>query len=313
MPQLATGACVIIFSVACQADEPRTGSGGAGGEDSSTTALSSVEAPAECVERGEATRTTIEGEAVWARFCSGPDGLTAPAELPSDALTTHLDVLGELTDHVGTTDGDDRCRRSFNRTYRLQVGFADGEVVEVSGTTSPSCAGTIRGQDLTSVRGPADLGVYGTVMAAFGQQYSDGFDPAPADEPLVCPDDPRDPDSVNIDGASAALETGIRYGRPEPMVMPLTAVRGVVCTWPYGEEVPTIRDLSPEDAERVRIGMHALHEAMVDCSGSPDPTYTAVVEDKTGTRRALTIIESECSTVIGSDGRFGLGFDWLDR
>ncbi len=313
LPHLGAGALVMILAVGCQAEEPSTGSSGTENEPSSAPAPETVDAPGECVERSAATRTTVEGDAQWARFCPGADGHTATAEIPSDALTSHLDLLAELTDHAGTPDGDDHCRRSFGRTYRLQIGFAGGEVVQVSGTAAPSCAGTIHGQGLTTVRGPADLGVYGVVMAAFGQQYADRFDATPADEPLVCPDDPRKPASVDLDGASTALETGIRYGRPEPMVMPVAAVRGVLCTWPRGEDVPTVRDLSADEAERVRIGMHAIFEASVDCAGSPDPTYTAVVEDKTGTRRAVTVVESECSTVIASDDRFGLGFPWLDR
>jgi hypothetical protein len=131
----------------------------------------------------------------------------------------------------------------------------------------------------------------------------------------VCPEDPRDPDSVSVDGSSSSLDTGYHLGTRTPMTMPLTAVRGIVCTWPYrGEKgAPDVRRLTPEDAERVRIGLHAITGGIVDCQGSPNPTYTAVVEDRTGTRRAVTIIESECSTVIRSNGGGGLGFEWLDR
>jgi hypothetical protein len=76
---------------------------------------------------------------------------------------------------------------------------------------------------------------------------------------------------------------------------------------------PTVERLTSAQAERVRIGLHAIDGGMVDCSGSSDHTYTAVVEDKTGTRRAVTILDSECSTIIRSDGGQGLGFAWLDR
>ena len=99
------------------------------------------------------------------------------------------------------------------------------------------------------------------------------------------------------------------------MIMPLPAVRGIVCTWPFGakNDAPEVRELTGEEAERVRIGLHAIAGGMVDCGSSPRPTYTAVVEDRTGTRRAVTIIDSECSTVIRSDQGYGLGFAWLDR
>jgi len=302
-----------VCTSACGADEPSSGSSGRGSTDPSSPGGGAAEAPEECVGRSEATRDDLEGDAVWARFCPGPDGLTAPAEIPSEALVSHLDRLGELTAYRGTADEDDRCRPAFTTTYRLQVGFADGQVAQVSGVTDPTCPGTVHGPNVLKIRGPADRGVYGVVMSAFGQQYADQLGDAPADEPLACPDDPRNPDSVSLDGASTALDTGIRYGRPEPMVMPVTAVRGVLCTWEHRADAPTVRELSADEAERVRIGMHALNGAMVDCGGSPDPTYTVVVEDKTGTRRAVTIIESECSTVIASGGRFGLGFAWLDR
>ena len=99
------------------------------------------------------------------------------------------------------------------------------------------------------------------------------------------------------------------------MTMPLTAVRGIVCTWPHGGEEgePEVRGLAPEEAERVRIGLHAIPPGVVDCSGTPEPTYTAVVEDRTGTRRAVTIQDWVCSTVIRGDGLAGVGFPWLRR
>lgn len=164
-----------------------------------------------------------------------------------------------------------------------------------------------------AVDGPGGLGVYFAVMAAYGQQYADGFEDAPQTEQLVCPADPRDPGSLDRDGASTALDTGFELGVRHRMMMPLAAVRGIVCTWPPGAAEPSIRALTAGEAERVRIGLHATDVGMVDCGGSPDPTYTAVVEDRTGTRRAVTIIDSECSTIIRSDGSGGLGFAWLDR
>jgi hypothetical protein len=78
-------------------------------------------------------------------------------------------------------------------------------------------------------------------------------------------------------------------------------------------KAPQVRDLTAEEAERVRIGLHAVAAGMVDCGGSPEPTYTAVVEDRTGTRRAVTVVDSECETVIRSDEGYGLGLAWLDR
>ncbi len=305
-------AFVASAALGCQADEPTASTPGSKSESAASTRPDPVDVPAACVTPDQATRTSVEGEALWARFCPGPDGLTAPAEIPSDALTSHLDLLAGLTDGAGGGKPEFDCRATFSRTYRLQIGYADGAVGQVKGSSGPLCIGKL-GSRGSFVHGPDGLGVYGAVMAAFGMQYADGFEATPAEESMVCPREPRNPDSVDLDGASATLETGIRYGRPEPMVMPLTAVRGVVCTWKNEGDEPTMRDLSAEDAERVRIGMHAIYGAMVDCAISPDPTYTAVVEDKTGTRRAVTILESECSTVIRSDGGYGLGFPWLER
>jgi hypothetical protein len=167
----------------------------------------------------------------------------------------------------------------------------------------------------TLVTGPDGLGVYGLLMTAFGRQYAEDFERSAGDRPLVCPKDPREPDSVSIDGASTSLDTGFDLGERSPMIMPLTAVRGIVCTWPYEAKntAPDVRALTGEEAERVRIGLHAIAGGVVDCDSSPRPTYTAVVEDRTGTRRAVTIIDSECSTVIRSDQGGGVGFAWLDR
>lgn len=199
----------------------------------------------------------------------------------------------------------------MGRTYRLQIGYSDGTVAMVFGQTDPGCAGRLEGNTDTIVRGPEGLGVYGVAMAAFGKQYAEAFATAP-EKDLVCPADPRDPGTVEVDGASTALDTGYRSGRRLPMAMPLTAIRGIECTWLPGAAKPTVRTLSPEQAERVRIGLHAIDHGVVDCMPSPSrPTITAVVEDKTGTRRAVTIVEAECSTVIHGDDELGLGFTWL--
>ena len=272
----------------------------------------SVGAPATCRPSGEAGRGTVAGTPEWVRFCPGANGRTAPAEVPSAALTTHLDLLSGLTESAAGTFQKVGCRADFSRTYRVQVGFADGEVAQISGVTAPGCVGELAGSG-AGVRGPEGLGVYGLMMSAFGRQAADSFDPADSGAPLLCPVDPGDPDSVDIDGGSPFLDTGWHLGERAAMVMPLTAVRGIVCTWPNDESEPAIRKLSAEEAEQVRIGLHAIFGGMVDCAGSQEPTYTAVVEDKTGTRRAVTIIDSECSTVVRSDDGSGLGFPWLDR
>ena len=61
----------------------------------SSQTRSSSEAPDACIDTAEATRETIAGTPTWARFCPGPEGRTAPAEVPSDALTSHLEALVE--------------------------------------------------------------------------------------------------------------------------------------------------------------------------------------------------------------------------
>lgn len=302
---LAITGWLLLGAAACATSDPVPSS-------TSATPRATVEAPDACLSSADARRRTIAGTPEWVLFCPGATGLTAPAEVPSDALTTHLDLLSGLTELPAEASHEDDCRPDSSRTYRVQVGYADGQVAEIKGATDPGCVGTIGGSH-TPVRGPEGLGVYGAVMSAFGQQYADSYDPAAPEAPLVCPVDPREPDSVDVDGSSAALDTGWHLGKRSSMVMPLAAVRGLVCTWPYGENEPATRSLDAHEAERVRIGLHAIFNAMVDCAGSPEPTHTAVVEDRTGTRRAVTIVESECQTVLRSDGGFGLGFPWLYR
>ena len=276
--------------------------------------------PTECLDAADTSRDGVQGTPVWARFCPGSDPYAPLAEVPSDALTTHLDLLAGLVEQAaGAAPTAPGCEQPWNgRTYEVQIGYADGRVATVAGSTDPRCAGRL--PDGAPVGGPDGLGVYGVVMTAFGRQYADGFADSTGTGPLVCPDVPSDPDSVSVDGPSATLDTGYLMGERSPMVMPLTAVRGIACTWPYGAEEadPVVRTLTPEEAERVRIGLHAIRGGMVDCSGTAEPTYAAVVEDRTGTRRAVTIQDWICSTVIRSDpgpsgSGFGLGFDWLDR
>ena len=310
---------MLMGAAACAEDDsaPSSASRSEEGRGSAVTPVqrspsASVDAPATCLPSAEAGRGTIAGTPAWVRFCPGAHGRTAPAEVPSVALTTHLDSLSELTESAAGVSQKVVCRAGFSRTYRVQVGFADGEVAQISGVTDPGCVGTMAGSG-AGVRGPGGLGVYGSMMSAFGRQAADSLDPADPGAPFRCPVDPRDPDSVDLDGASSSVDTGWHLGERAAMVMPLTAVRGIVCTWPYHESEPAIRSLSAEEAERVRIGLHAIFGGMVDCAGGRQPTYTAVVEDKTGTRRAVTVIDSECATVVRSDGGAGLGFPWLDR
>ncbi|WP_345263936.1 hypothetical protein [Nocardioides nanhaiensis] len=247
---------------------------------------------------------------MWVLFCPGGQGRTAPAEVPSDALTTHLDLLEGLIRAPTPWGTNSRCAEFGGRTYRLQMGFEDGSVTEIRGDTHPLCSG--RTPDGSTITGPPDLGVYGTVMTAFGQQYADQFTTAEIDDPMTCPDNPFTPDRSDADGASAGLDTGFLRGAREPMTMPLSAVRGIACTWEYGAGTPTARHLGPDEAERVRIGLHAIPGGVVDCAQSRRPTHSAVVEDKTGTRRTVTILYSQCGTVMRSDDGYGLTFPWLD-
>ena len=55
-------------------------------------------APAACVDVDDAARDGVGGTPVWARFCPGPERATLPAEVPSDALTSHLDLLAGLAE-----------------------------------------------------------------------------------------------------------------------------------------------------------------------------------------------------------------------
>lgn len=310
-------ACVVVALtiVACApTDQPQAGRPPATASDAPTDVRVDVQtdsSPGRCVASTGARGTDLDGSAVWVRFCPGGRGRTAPAEVPSDALTTHLELLDELT-HEAAVPGarPPRCQESGGRTYRMQVGFEDGSVTEIRGDTHPGCSGRTR--DGSTVSGPDELGVYGTVMRAFGRQYAEQFTAVDLGEPLTCPDDPFAPDRSDRDGASAALDTGYLLGARAPMVMPLGAVRGITCTWEYGADTPTARTLSPDEAERVRIGLHAIPGGVVDCATSRRPTHLAIVEDETGTRRAVTILESQCATVIRSDEGYGLTFPWLD-
>lgn len=307
-------ACVVVALtiVACApSDQPQAGRPPARASSAPTDA--GVDSSlGRCVASTGAHGTDLEGSAVWVRFCPGGRGRTAPAEVPSDALTTHLELLDELTHEAAAAGARaPRCREFGGRTYRVQVGFEDGSVTEIRGDTHPGCSGRTR--DGSTVTGPDGLGVYGTVMRAFGRQYADQFPAVDLGEPLTCPDNPFAPDRSDRDGASAALDTGFLLGARAPMVMPLSAARGIACTWENGGfDSPTARTLSPEEAERVRIGLHAIPGGVVDCATSRRPTHLAIVEDETGTRRAVTILESQCATVIRSDDGYGLTFPWLD-
>lgn len=209
---LAVTGWLLLGAAACGTSDPVP---------SSTAAKprATVEAPDACSASADARRGTIAGTPQWVLFCPGETGLTAPAEVPSDALTTHLDLLSGLTELPADAAHEDDCRPESSRTYRVQVGYADGQVAEIKGATDPGCVGTTGGSR-TPVRGPEGLGVFGAVMSAFGQQYADSYDATAPEAPLVCPVDPRKPDSVDVDGFSADLATGWHLGERSSMGMP---------------------------------------------------------------------------------------------
>ena len=103
----ALGTLVVLALTACASSD---------GETEEATA-----APAECLDAADATRGRVEGTPVWVRFCPGEERYTAPAEVPSDVLTTHLELLDGLEDQdARVTSAGRRCdEASLGRTYEL--------------------------------------------------------------------------------------------------------------------------------------------------------------------------------------------------
>lgn len=125
---------------------------------------------------------------MWARFCPGRGRRTAPAEGPSDALTMHVELLAGLVElGDGEYPAEAHCSRTWGRTYRVQIGYAEGGVAYIAGHTDPDCVGQLEPNG-TRVGGPDELGVYGLLMTAFGRQYATEFETATSDLPRASPE-----------------------------------------------------------------------------------------------------------------------------
>ena len=285
--------------------------------------------PERCRPAVDVDRRSLDGRIDWARFCPGASGRTAPAHVPVAPLVSRLRLLEAITpgrQPIGGAAVSDEgipygCRPGSGRTFRLQIGYADGRVAELRGHTDPGCTARFAGAAAraadSQVRGPAGLGVFGIAMLAHGRQTADRLEAA--EEPvgdlpaLSCPPSPRFLESVVEDGASVGRVEGGRTERSGAPRMPASAVRGIACSWAFRQQTgaPAVRDLTAREAERVRIGLHAVDPSLADCVIRPEPTTVAVVEDAFGTRRAIAIDDSCAGGVSGST--YGTGFAWLDR
>jgi hypothetical protein len=135
--------------------------------------------------------------------------------------------------------------------------------------------------------------LFAVVLAAYGAQYDARFDPVDDPDQLTCPTDLLDPGETDHNGPSGTMA-------PNDITMPLTPTRGLLCT--SSGEVP----LDADAAERVRVAIQSIPGGDVsDCGGSDDPSYAVVLEDKTGTRRTISVDGSHCNT-IRSDFRGGI-------
>lgn len=231
-----------------------------------------IDVPADCTSSDHTEPAFLRDEPVWIRFCPGPAGATRWAQMPADVIEPDAPLLAAWRAphpvYRCATDGQD---------FRAQLGLPGGSV------------GTIAGDTFCNYSW-----LYDALMRAYGRHYAEEFSDSSEAASLACPSAPDRPGDVDRDGPSAALELGI--------AMPLTATRGLVCTW-HAPTNPQQHALTPAQAETVRVQMHAVPPGTGDCAvDRRDPSYVVVLADRTGTQRAISLQTSDCGSGIGFPG-----------
>lgn len=253
-----------------------------------TTPTATVDTPTtstdeiECVPAKDAHHVDpSEGTAVWLRFCASPGTQTQWAQVPPDALTSNLGFVNGWT--LGFQHS---CPFALSQEFRIQVGYADGSTAQIRGRTDSCQAGT----GVTTATKASGSQIYADAMSAFGRAYAADFDEVPTPAPSRCPNSLGLPGETDIDGPSTSLDVG--------MAMPLTATSGLLCFWHGSARPPGHATLGLEQAETLRIQMHAVPPGVARCRLGPKvPSFTVILQDKTGTRRTFSVDAANCGAV----------------
>ena len=236
----------------------------------------------QCDGHGRATHSNLTvGDPLVLTMCSRKPGVTwyGAITAPRDPLTTGLHEL--LAPWKPAKLRACRTDPLANR-FIFQVTYADKSVARVTGATG-ECQPHVNGRLSTTGTGKQLLT---DIMAAYGEQYGAQFDTIPkrSDE-LTCPQDPLKPGQTDVDGDSAILpDTGI--------VMPLLPTRGLLCATEGA--VP----LDASKAAAIRVALQSVPGGPFECDLGNEPTYTVVLEDKTGTRRTVTSDGHRCGAIV---------------
>jgi hypothetical protein len=226
------------------------------------------------------------GTPEFLQFCEPSGTWNGVLRYPSEPLT---DGLSDLLDSWSAEDLHGCTLDPVSDQYRFQVVYSDGSFAQVMGATG-GCQPVLNGDQTTNGSGDE---LFAQVMAAYGAQYDARFDAVDDPDELTCPSDLLEPGETDRRGPSGSMAAN-------SITMPLTPTRGLLCT--SSGAVP----LDAEAAERVRVAIQSIPGGDVsDCSGSDDPSYAVVLEDKTGTRRTISVDGSQCNT-IRSDFRGGI-------
>jgi len=298
--QAALAAAAVVAGVALlptaighlrASDSPTDPATSPGSPTAPTSAPPSTDDPPECRTGTLATHSDLaSGTPEFLQFCDPTGHWNGVVRPPREPLT---EGLPELLNGWTAEELHECMLDPVSDQYRFQVVYSDGTYAQVIGATG-GCQPVLNADQTTNGTGDE---LFAEVMAAYGAQYDARFDAVDDSEELTCPSDLLEPGETDRDGPSGSIA-------PNGITMPLTPTRGLLCSdsGTGSGEVP----LDADAAERVRVALQSIPGGDVEaCSGGDDPSYAVVLEDRTGTRRTVSVDGSACNT-IRSDFRGGI-------
>lgn len=235
----------------------------------------------------------------WVRFCPLADeGRAGRARHPQGVVT------GELAASVAdglwqTQDGRPTCGTEApmqrpSRSFRIEVGLADGRVADLTGDTGCSTR---------------DVTLFSQLETTLLMEAVPEPDPG-----TTLPGRVRCPErftttATNADGASAdqLVDTAASPWQSTVPLLPMPAVVADVCAFRGGGRTRALIDqwqVGSPASETIRAAATlGYRDGMTDCRLRPRTTsYVVVLTDATGTARTLALDPTRCATLSAAIG-----------
>lgn len=268
-----------------------------GGDDEAPAAAPGTD----CVADADASlEETGAAGARWVRFCPlAEEGRAGRARHPQGVVTG--DLAASVADSLWLTqDGRPTCSADEvpvprpSRLFRIEVGLADGRVVDLTGDTGCSTRDVTLFSQLET-----------TLLMEAGPDAAPG---AALPAPVRCPER-FGTTATNADGPSAdqLVDTAQSPWQSTVPLLPGPAASAEVCAYRGAGRQRDLLDqwqVGAPVAETIRAeATLGYRDGQTDCGLQPRATsYVVVLTDATGTARTLALDPTRCATLSAAVG-----------